>query len=1115
MKRFSVGILPFVFLIILIPIVFLNGCGNSKSKSLSLRENFQTTIKNQITQQSKLFSVKISRLFYRATSQIQTNSTEPIYVKIEGFSKDDIVTNDTLMIKNDIKKKYELPRLKNGILEITKYSFSLLPIGHELKETPITINMVVKKGFVPANLLFILSGSLIITIFIWHLFKYDLLVHIYINKNKISKVYKYIKPISFLLVGIMIIDEIGLLLMEWGYYFQPFLIFRGLIGKPVAAIMIQVAELGILIPSAYEIQSEFINSLRNNNLKTFEKWETFELFRHIKSANSAGFLLSISITLFLLQTFVWGYMGKAIWDDIPQTAEIFIIGISLFTIILPLIFIFKYEEINKQNDQRNNPYRYNKKYRTNSFFQIAIIMFLTLTQTMITKAIVILSVLNFIRSFLIKKISPYIHFNTKKQSIYTLNNFWRKTKVNYNLHRWNILFFTMSFFPFLLLWQATASPLPPSMNVFPYSITISLFYTIFIILFVIVMQPGKMYIFRSALWYLVAILILYCLPLIQHNWFFPLGKAEVDLSIMQIHQGLSAPVLWISIGIFGFHFAATLGLFVELISEELMDDISKYPSDKSLIFKYYAGKIGVPLLIFLFLYSLPIIILLLSPITRLVGIWGLFDTVIVSVVILLSLFWALMSYQTLKKETYNLFEYVKSNVREIKPSELWIAQFQDFSLHLNKSIVFSAFIIIGFLWFSSIGRIPFKIWQNNIQMKWATPFNMNSKIDIHSLLKNKNKNYLLKFMSVKKDIAAQFVNEIVFYNKKNGHIDSVYNKKKGIIDTRIYSNGVFGRLNTNYFFVLDGYSCRTYNSSTLELLNNIIFDENTDIQSCVIDSTHKILYVKKAEKLVGYNLFNGDIVYNSNLIKKISTLQVSSGLYGITQKNNLVYLDGNGIVQTLTALPFSVNWLSNNKKDVILASSNYYYIFNSKSGQLLTLPISIDKVITRLLRVRNTMVISTADSTLLGLNLITNKLEWRHAGLTYALNKQEQHKPVNFPIRRYGDKILAVDRDQNLYALNSLSGDTLFNLKNNDDDERFFSLHKDTLTVSGLETISIYSLKNFEVIKSFKFIYGVIDYFKNEFPNFESITAANSNTIEDFPVFYGANLYGVYKYTVK
>lgn len=357
------------------------------------------------------------------------------------------------------------------------------------------------------------------------------------------KLNKYVKSsisfISHLLIGIMLLDETGLLLTEWNLTVGLFSVFRTIIGIPGASQLIFLANLGLMLPATYIISEKLIRKFIRQKGNVEEDPIKYRDFVKRYSMNTALQMFSITTMFFFWQTALWGELGNiaGLYAMHIPINMVFLFGI----IIVPgFIIIIRTLRLYKTINEKDNPYGFTPRWELFSVFHSLLIFFLSLTQTIITRVILLLSLIRSgkkIAAGAIGKINKVSGFHYSKSNDEDFDSDVEVLSSNSIWDQLNFLTLTTSTIILLLIFQSSASPFPPTQNAFPKTETISFFYMSFMLLYLIPFRKFKW--LKTLLFISYTAFCLYALPVIFPSWFFPVMD-EPGFSVFDASTALAS-----------------------------------------------------------------------------------------------------------------------------------------------------------------------------------------------------------------------------------------------------------------------------------------------------------------------------------------------------------------------------------------------------------------------------------------------------------------------------------------------------------------------------------------------------------------------------------------------
>lgn len=412
------------------------------------------------------------------------------------------------------------------------------------------------------------------------------------NKSRWAKVIDFT---ARSLILILFFDEFGLFLKEWGVNFALFSVFRFILGIPGVSHLIFVANFIIIIPSSFRIISYLASRYEENYDEMLATFGNIERYEDYKSRHA--FLWSLLI--FNISLLLW-YGQCLIGDEYDLSGyEFFTLSFGLATLVLFLlvtvmVVIAKKLELLKHYKTKTFHYTSNIQY----LFQILTVFFLSFSQTMITKIIVLLPLINKLRevSFrIIKSIPP-----KEKISETFLINFAIYNKISLL----SFIVLTTSSFILILNWQLAITPYPPLDSSYIKGYTISIFYTLYILLYFFIVNLKKMQQLISILWILFTITILHFLNLFAPEW-FGIKIDEIErFNFLQVNSELVGPYLTSLLPLL-FHLISISIIYILIDNCRIEEKLFLTNFDNNNLFKRYFFQRGysasLALVIFFFL----------------------------------------------------------------------------------------------------------------------------------------------------------------------------------------------------------------------------------------------------------------------------------------------------------------------------------------------------------------------------------------------------------------------------------------------------------------------------------------------------------------------------------
>jgi outer membrane protein assembly factor BamB len=394
---------------------------------------------------------------------------------------------------------------------------------------------------------------------------------------------KGVSILSQLLIIVLILDETGLLLNEWGIKSGFLDVFRKILEIPGINRMVFLANLGLIIPAAYTLTSGLIEQTRKENDIYMSNWKDYDLFNKKYSLFVSVFVLTITLLFFLVQSLFFGefHLSK---DIGPFSLLVYLILIFSG----PIIILKRVIAIEREISKTHNPFRFQPWFEKSMIFVILLICFLSFTQTMITKVLLLLTVVSWAGPGIIK-LMGFIIPKVKSINISNLDSAYEKIingLTNSSIwNKWNFIFLTSSFVPLLFLFQSHSGPFPPSGSAYPKTETISALYMLYMILFLFIGSKGKFIWLKSIIWTLVTIFILYLTPVFFPSWYFP-SVDPPGFSAIEVLASLSN--IWVSaLFFFSVHLLISLISISLYYSSNLKNELIKTNYESVPLFRKY------------------------------------------------------------------------------------------------------------------------------------------------------------------------------------------------------------------------------------------------------------------------------------------------------------------------------------------------------------------------------------------------------------------------------------------------------------------------------------------------------------------------------------------------
>ncbi|HLP71802.1 MAG TPA: hypothetical protein VK155_02795 [Bacteroidales bacterium] len=325
---------------------------------------------------------------------------------------------------------------------------------------------------------------------------------------------------------------------------------------PGLSQLVFLANLGLVIPATYYLSDGLLDQIKKQNSEYTEKWNGYILFKLKYSLTISFFVLTVTLLFFLIQCLAYNEFGL---DEKLDPVFLMIYIIIIFSGMITALFnIIK---LSRRIGKEHNPFSHQPWCEKNFMYFTLIIAFMSLAQTMITKVILLLSLVDWAAPAVIKflgKLAPAMTpKDTQIKSSYertiselTSASFW---------HKLNFFFLTTSALVLLILYQFHCSPYPPSNSAFPKTETISGLYMIYMLAYLLI-GKGKHIFVQSVLWILATIIILYGTPVLFPSWYLP-SIDPPGISAIDAIEKISG--IWTSVV---FVFVIHMGICIVFIS---------------------------------------------------------------------------------------------------------------------------------------------------------------------------------------------------------------------------------------------------------------------------------------------------------------------------------------------------------------------------------------------------------------------------------------------------------------------------------------------------------------------------------------------------------------------
>jgi len=618
---------------------------------------------------------------------------------------------------------------------------------------------------------------------------------------------KGVDYLARVLIVILILDEIGLFLNEWDINNFIFSGFRFIIGLPGVSHLVFVSNFVIILPATYRIVINFFSKYEDN---TQELLSTFGSITNLKEYKPKYAFL-ISLMIFSISILIWN--GQClIWDEYD------IVGIKNFSlsfwlvvpvILLPIILMI----IIARKITALGRYKSNSFYLTanaQGFYIVSTIFFLSFSQTMITKIIVLLPLINKLREFgikIIRGVPP-----KDKISEYLLI----PSSIDENLKFINYLILTTSSFLLIIYWQLAITPFPPLNSVYPKTFTISLLYTLYILFYFFVVSGNKLFIAKSFLWIILTLIILHFLPLIMPQWFIYKSELPEKYSIIAMFSFImnltQSSILFFTLHIFIF-ITFYLLIYAYIIKEKLFrSDFYEYQFFK----RYFLLSIYSQSFLMLSFFVIVFILVAISKASIIIVLEILPKEVLFLLSILPLTFLFLLLIQGAPKTIFeeimkvggvDLVNRIKTNNRFLSLYKVW----NDNKISKRGILFFlTSLVVVWLIFYTILSYLPSLAENTNFKLLWFKEL-------------NSDKDYFFDIKETKHNLIFSGFLNVHCFDKKSGEL--FWSKDKYAPITSIVNDSLIWIADKKNIELIN-----IFNGETLHSRSIINRDQNVNVE---------------------------------------------------------------------------------------------------------------------------------------------------------------------------------------------------------------------------------------------------------------------------------------------
>jgi hypothetical protein len=339
---------------------------------------------------------------------------------------------------------------------------------------------------------------------------------------------------------LLLVDEIGLFFEEWGHPVALLAWTRDLISVPGVSKMLFLANLVLVVPAAYVTLQRLLGAPTHDDAITGQTADPHERALYVNriSLVSSILVLTLSVLVTLLQCITWNefdIQGASVYSVATWLAGA-IVALPVVTLLRGLVTVRRIE-------RESVTWSSNIHFEKTFFFAMFTVLFLTFSQTMVTKVLLLLPLINWVReraSAMIRRIPPKTYWNAEDLAPGVRTSMWEL---------WNFVLLTSSTWVFILFWQTANGPFPPAGSLYPKTITISFLYTLFILAYFWTQSSLKSKPLRSIAWSALALVSLHGSFLVFPDWFFSSGSSRPSSilgGLVQMFGGTATSLLMLS-----------------------------------------------------------------------------------------------------------------------------------------------------------------------------------------------------------------------------------------------------------------------------------------------------------------------------------------------------------------------------------------------------------------------------------------------------------------------------------------------------------------------------------------------------------------------------------------
>jgi len=339
------------------------------------------------------------------------------------------------------------------------------------------------------------------------------LLHYNWKESRLAKTADYTARV---LLIVLLLDESLQVFNEWG---SP-VPYAGFITKflslPFISYSLFIANMVILLPASYSIINSLLERKLTEGSPDLSLSQITERSDYAKryALLSAFFMLACSLPFVVLQCLIWDEFSLSGAYIFSATTPLLIIEFLMLTGNL-FLFQKRLKDLSGQNPSHD------PKSILARNVSLLTLFFITFSQTMITKALVLISLISGLRKIgfkILKRIPP-----EGMTSEVSLANVQMTDRFRF----FAFMFLVTTILSFIFLWQMAVTPFSPLGSIYIKPVTISMLYMSFIILYIFIEGDTRKYRkYKTVAWLVYSFFILYITPVLLPEIYQP-GNSEV------------------------------------------------------------------------------------------------------------------------------------------------------------------------------------------------------------------------------------------------------------------------------------------------------------------------------------------------------------------------------------------------------------------------------------------------------------------------------------------------------------------------------------------------------------------------------------------------------------